>query len=361
MAGGASDAASGNRPPIVADEVLFSTDHIEADLRDEVWREVTRPYFTTTRGIEDGDTGLEGSIQSRSLGTLLIGPTTFNRQHYERDRRIVLRSGLDQYLLQLFVSGALQGDCDGHTVSVDPGDICVFDLAHTFNSSVRTGSTISIVLPRERVDKAAGGRSLHGVVLKAGSPITRLLTDLIVGLSDASVDMEHADGLAIADAAIDLLATGLARQLPQGTIGDEALTHVLRRRVVHFIDANLSEPELGPPLLMRRFRVSRAHLYRMFAADGGVAKVVRERRLDASYRELVRPDTPSRSITEIAYRLGFSGSAQFLRAFRARFGMTPSEARREAAQPAMADQRLEHVQARFAEYVHQLGAVDRIG
>ena len=343
----------------MADEVLLSTDFVEPSLRDEVWREITKPYFETTQRAEDGDIALEGSVLSRSVGTLLTGPTTFNRQHYNRDRRIVLQSGLDHYLLQLFVSGSLEGDCDGRAISVEPGDICAFDLARTFTSSVHAGSTISVMLPRERVDKAAGGRSLHGVVLKAGSPVTRLLTDFIVSLSAVSADLERADALALEGAAIDLLASGLARQLPDGALGDQALAHVLRRRVLDFIDANLSDPELGPALLMRRFRVSRAHLYRMFAGDGGVARVVRERRLDAAFRELVRPDASSRSISEIAYRLGFSGSTQFLRAFRARFGMTPSEARHEGAQPVLADRRLAQVQARFVEYVQQLSAMDR--
>lgn len=342
----------------MADEVLLSTDLVEPGLRDEVWREIAKPYFEATQGDGDEDTTLEGSILSRSLSTMLVGATTFNGQRYSRDRRIVLQSGLDHYLVQLFVSGSLLGDCDGRMISVDPGDIWVFDLARTFKGSARAGSTISIVLPRERVDKAADGRSLHGVVLKAGVPVTRLLRDFIVSLSNVSGEMEHADMLALEGAAIELLACGLARQLPDGALGDQALAHVLRRRVLDFIDANLSEPELGPTLLMRRFRVSRAHLYRMFAADGGVATVVRERRLEAAYGELVRPSHPSRSITEIASRLGFSGSSQFLRTFRARFGMTPSEARQERARPILADRRLAQVQARLLEYAQSLGLAD---
>ena len=64
-----------------------------------------------------------------------------------------------------------------------------------------------------------------------------------------------------------------------------------------------------------------------FANDGGVAKVLRDIRLDAAYRELTGAVRPLRSITEIAYSLGFSSGNQLLRSFRARFGVTPSEAR----------------------------------
>lgn len=339
--------------------LLLSTDLVRSDLRTEYWREITRPFFETTQHPEDSKTTLEGSLTSRAIGSLLIGPTSFNQQQYRRDRRIVLQGGLDQYLVQLFITGMLEGDCDGQSISVGPGDICAFDLARNFESRVHEGATISIMLPRARVDKAAGGRSLHGVVLKKGTPVTRLLADFIVSLSDVSAQMERADALAMEEAAIDLLACGLARHVPDGATSDPALAQVLRRRVLDFIDANLTEPELGPTLLIRRFRVSRAHLYRVFAADGGVTKVVKEKRLDAACRELMHIGGPSRSIIEIAHGLGFSGGSQFLRAFRARFDMTPSDVRQQKGEPA--DPRLAHVQAHFAGYAQQLGLANRLG
>ncbi len=334
--------------------MVLSTDLVEPRLRTEVWREITLPFFETMQRVGDTQATLEGSLRARTVGSLLIGPTTFNRQDYNRDRRIIRQGGLDQYLVQLFVAGALEGDCEGQAMSVGSGDICVFDLARTFTSSACAGSTISITLPREQIDKAASGRSLHGVVLKASDPVTRLLSEFIVSLFGTARELESADAQAIEEAAIDLIATGIARRDPDATAGDPVLAQVLRRRVLEYIDSNLAEPELGPAQLMRRFRVSRAHLYRMFAADGGVATLVRERRLEAAHRELMRSDGPSRSITEIAYDLGFSSSGQFLRAFRARFAMTPSEARQNRLALALADTRLSHLRSHFAEQVQWL-------
>jgi AraC-like DNA-binding protein len=46
---------------------------------------------------------------------------------------------------------------------------------------------------------------------------------------------------------------------------------------------------------------------------------------------LTQADHASRSITELAYTLGFSSGNQLLRSFRARFGVTPSEARAQGA------------------------------
>ncbi|MRX37232.1 AraC family transcriptional regulator [Aminobacter sp. MDW-2] len=99
--------------------------------------------------------------------------------------------------------------------------------------------------------------------------------------------------------------------------------------VLQFIDANLHRPDLDLALLMQQFRVSRAHLCRMFAGDGGVRAVIRDRRLNAAYRQLLSHQGKTGSITSIAHRLGFSSSNQFLRAFREQFGVTPSEVRHE--------------------------------
>ncbi|MDO8981024.1 MAG: hypothetical protein Q7V17_17515, partial [Afipia sp.] len=240
---------------IIPDELYLSTDMVEPSLRTEVWREIAQPFFEITPRADNIEATLQGSLRARTVGSLLIGPTSFNRQENTRDRRIILQSGLDHYLVQLFVAGALEGDCGGQAMSVRPGDICVFDLARTFTSSVCAGSTMSITLPREQIDKAAGGRSLHGLVLKAGDPVTRLLSEFIVSLFDAAVELESADALAIEEAAIDLLASGIARHDLDATADDPMLAQVLRRRVLEFIDSNLTEPELGPAMLMSRFRV----------------------------------------------------------------------------------------------------------
>ncbi len=331
-------------------ELYLSTDMVDEDLRSDLWREVTRSFFETTRS--DGDKTLTGSIRSRAFGSLLIGPTTFNGQEYNRNRQLILSSSLDSYMVQVFVSGMLEGDCDGRAVSVSPGDICVFDLARSFKTRVHEGSTITVMLPRGRVDRLIGDASLHSTVLKAGLPITRLLAEFVTSLSQVGPELDPAEVPAIEEAAVVLLASSLARHAPAH---DPVLAQVLRRRVLDFIDDNLTDPRLGPAALMRRFRVSRAHLYRMFAADGGIAKVVRDRRLDAAYHEVRRPGVARQPITEIALQLGFSNSSQFLKAFKSRFAMTPSEARQNIGRSVLADPRLANVQAEFALYSKQLG------
>lgn len=334
-------------------ELFLSTEMIDPDLRTEAWRGITRPFFETSFIDPVTQSPLEGSIRSLALGSLLIGTTSFNRQQYRRDRRIIVEGGLDQYLIQLFMAGTIKGDCDGVSFSARPGDICVFDLARPFTSQVEPGSTISVILPRQRLDLATRGRSLHGSVLQAGSPVTALLADFITSLARLAGDLASAELNDIEEAAATLLASCLAQGNPEA-IGDHALHPVLRHSLLNFIDANLADPALGPPLLIERFRISRAHLYRIFAADGGVARVIREHRLDAAYRALIAPSDAERSITQIAFAFGFSSSSQFQRAFSSRFALSPNEARREGSSPILADQRLIALHTSFAAYGQQV-------
>jgi AraC-like DNA-binding protein len=313
----------------VVDGVVFSTDQFEPELRDEAWREVTRPFFATSLLADDRSAGFQGSIATRMIGELMVSATTFNGQRYHRDRRLVVQSGLDQYLLQLFTAGSLRGHGDGHDMDVVAGDICIFDLARPATTEIMPGATFSLVLPRERMDRALQGHGLHGKVLKANMPLTRVLSDLIVSLYRLDMDVAPDEALAIQEAMIHLLATAATRNVTGFASDASALAQLLRERILEFIDAHLHEGDLGTVLLMRRFQISRAHLYRVFADDGGVAGLIRDRRLDAAFREITRGWESSGSITEIAFRFGFSNSSQFARAFRERFALTPSEARHE--------------------------------
>jgi len=202
-------------------------------------------------------------------------------------------------------------------------------MTQPLSSAVDAGSRLSVVMPRRELEKATGYRNLHGARLKGAWPVTQIITHYLAQLVSLEDPLATAQAFAAQEALIVLLA---------GALNGEALAHVatpqpagvtLRQRVLTFIEQNLGSGELTPDAIQRRFNVSRAHLYRAFAADGGVARVVQDKRLDAAFLELLRAGPSSRSIADIAYSMGFSSSNQLLRNFRARFGVTPSEARNE--------------------------------
>jgi AraC-like DNA-binding protein len=63
-------------------------------------------------------------------------------------------------------------------------------------------------------------------------------------------------------------------------------------------------------------------------AEESVAGLVRGERLARCIEDLQQPN--GGSVTEIAFRWGFSDAAHFSRLFKRAFGVTPSEVRHEA-------------------------------
>lgn len=93
------------------------------------------------------------------------------------------------------------------------------------------------------------------------------------------------------------------------------------------IAANLESPSLALDDLCHRFEISRASLYRLFEADGGLAHYIQEQRLNRALMLLVSPASRSTRLIDLALSLRFSSDSSFVRAFRRRFGSTPGEIR----------------------------------
>jgi AraC-like DNA-binding protein len=101
----------------------------------------------------------------------------------------------------------------------------------------------------------------------------------------------------------------------------------LVRDCCEYIEAHLSD-ELSLHKVAERFLVSPEHLTRSFRKEKGVSfyQYVLLLRVQAS-KEMLLLDA-QKSMTEIAYSLGFSSSTLFSRTFRGLTGMTPSDYRR---------------------------------
>ncbi len=83
--------------------------------------------------------------------------------------------------------------------------------------------------------------------------------------------------------------------------------------------------KLGPDEIAGAAHVSRASLYRLLAAQGGIRAVLLTRRLDQALRIMMADHKDERPLADIARCCGFGGTSQFSRAFRARFGVPPRQ------------------------------------
>ncbi|VVD81106.1 Transcriptional activator FeaR [Pandoraea iniqua] len=337
-------------------DIRISTDLIEPSLRDDYWREVTRPFVETLRSTTANAPPLEGTMLIRTVGSMTLGSTKFNAQRYVRDKRTIAQGGLDDYLIHVLAAGSIHGDFAGKDVVAAPGGICVIDLARTYTCEVDAGVRMATTVPRASIEKLLGARDLHGFVLKAGQPLTRLLVDYIQGLHAISASLSASEDIAVQDALMTLLAAGLASAPPAHAEPKSVLGRALRERLLAFIESHLTHPDLGPELLIQRFRISRAHLYRAFADDGGIVGVIRNKRLSAAYRALLDPSRAARPTAGIATDFGFSDGGKFRKAFVASFGVTPDDVREQGQYMTLPAAGAGHLSTHFAAFGGQPAA-----
>jgi AraC-like DNA-binding protein len=101
-------------------------------------------------------------------------------------------------------------------------------------------------------------------------------------------------------------------------------------RVLAYIEQRLADPSLSPDSIAEAHGISRRYLFKLFAAEElTVAGFIRSRRLERCARDLANSGT-DQTIGLVAARWGLPDHRHFSRVFKAAYGVTPTEFRRQA-------------------------------
>jgi AraC-like DNA-binding protein len=107
---------------------------------------------------------------------------------------------------------------------------------------------------------------------------------------------------------------------------DTSRATALRERLRCVVKRNMNSPDFGPETLRRLVAMSRSKLYRIFEGTGGVARFIQDERLDAARQRLADIGDKT-SIRALAGEVGFLEHSTFSRAFKLRYGSSPTEFR----------------------------------
>jgi AraC-like DNA-binding protein len=99
-------------------------------------------------------------------------------------------------------------------------------------------------------------------------------------------------------------------------------------RIRAFIEQHLADPELTPAAVAAAHHISLSYLHRLFQREEvTVAAWIRRQRLERACQDLADPALRSTPVYAIGRRWGFPRAADFTRAFRAAYGVPPSDYR----------------------------------
>lgn len=273
-------------------------------------------------------------FQARAAGLVGPGCSLFWYQSQRlggyRDAAHCRRGDYDDLTLGLVLRGRRRHHLDsGETLLAGPGELFLYDPTRPCRVNWSDHSGIHITLPRRTLAPLFDPDSLS-----LPEVLARLKTSPMSGFLCAHLRQLAADGdrlppgyqalLLNQTRELALAALGSAFQIPTA----ESAPDAVYLSALKLIRQHLDDPDLDPAALARAVGCSRATLYRLFARHGStVAGSLREARLRKAH-QLLTLAPPHLSIAELAAHCGFLDNASFSRLFRRRFGLRPSDLRR---------------------------------
>lgn len=111
---------------------------------------------------------------------------------------------------------------------------------------------------------------------------------------------------------------------------DEAnITTVRFKNLLEYIDCHLSDSELTASLVASKCGISTRYLYKLFKIKGmSFNHYLVNARLEYAHHWLMQDKSKQQTVENIAYISGFGTASHFGRAFKSKYGCTPSEARK---------------------------------
>jgi AraC-like DNA-binding protein len=308
---------------------IFSTDDLEPRDRYDCWHEVICKYIIPHDSVPDCRQSFAASLDAAELADVALvsfasGPMTCMYETHHIDALV------DELILVRQMRGQMVLNQGERTVNLEPGEMTLVEPRQAYRARLAPDTSILVAkIPRRNMIERVGridrfvARTLSADVGQTG-----LLSDFM------SVLPAHAEALSataaqVADQLLDLLAAGLW-QVGGGDIPRVASSRaLLQMQLRTTIEKSLEDHTVTAESIAKSVGIGLRYANAILSDDAtSVGRLLQARRLEHCRRALADPLKMHRSISEIAYSLGFSDMTHFGRRFRHAFGLLPSDYRK---------------------------------
>ncbi len=307
----------------------FTTADVGRQRRSQYWHEtISRAYFPLDLTFSQPET-FNGSLQMWELGNVSLSRLTSDAIFYRRFPGHFQRSDQEEFLVTLPVISEVRFSQCGREVCAEPGSFFVershepYEFSHAERADIFVMKLSSEVFSTrlQTPDRFCSLKfdTKHGV--------GALFADLVRLVPARYQSMSEEARAVLGWHLIDLLSLALHADKRILTSSTSPIRTAHLRRIESFVLRHIEDPNLGPDEVAAGCGISVRYLHRIFRdTNQTLGQWIRNLRLEKAHEDLRTP-TDRRSIGEIAYTHGFSDQAQFSRAFRTRFGISPKETR----------------------------------
>ncbi|WP_344487307.1 helix-turn-helix domain-containing protein [Nonomuraea monospora] len=327
------------RSPVVS----VSTDAVPRQDRLAWWAHMSAHEIAPTALSSSHADDFHGRTHSVDLAGVRVAEFAVSPVTGTRTPAHIRRHDPDVYQLLLVHDGPVRLEQRRTDSLLRAGDFSLFSTSHPYFTTFAdlgalTRLTIlflpgdALPLPRGKFERLLAHR------LPASTGTGAMLARYLTGLREHAAGCDPADLPRLGTIGLDLAATFLAGRLgAESLLTPETRRRTLAARVDAFIDRHLGDPDLDPAAIAARHHISVRTLHLLFQDQAEtVSATVRRRRLERARADLADPRLRDQPIGEVGLRWGFRTAAEFSRAFRTAYGVSPRDHRRQAlgAEPA---------------------------
>lgn len=309
----------------------WSTASVEPDRAFRFWIDVICSQLVELDVRTQRSECFEAWMLQRPLGPVSVN-FIYTREPQEvwRTRQAIHRSRESRFDLLYVRNGSFTFDHYGRSFALGKDECVLIDSTepYFFRSSELSAGT-SLRIPQSWL-KSWVAAPQEGVarVITPSTPWGRALVATLAALSPQSIEELPVSGEVVSEQVASPLTLAIGRaSVPQTSDRRRGLyTQITRSLREHAHDENLS-----PTSVAQQHGISKRYLHALFAATGTTFSTeLMSIRLERARQHLSNPQFNGLSVSEIAWRCGFSDSSHFTRRFRRRYGVSPRALRRDA-------------------------------
>ena len=284
------------------------------------------------------DVPVYADLTQRRLTGLVLQMGTVEAVRFERTRRH-LADGVADLILSVPLSGdrGTVWSGRGQEVTRRPGDTVLRSCAepHAGQPMIARERSRFCALLLPRAALAPLVTNIDDAVLRLiprGTGGLKLLANYVGMLKDDEALATPALRRLVVTQIYDLVALTIGATRDAAEIAEGRGVRAARLGAIKAdIAERLAQDDLTVAAVASRQRISESYVRKLFESEGSsFSEWVLGERLIRAHRMLTDPRFAGRSITSVAFDVGFGDVSYFNRSFRRRFGATPSEIRAEA-------------------------------
>jgi AraC-like DNA-binding protein len=311
----------------------LDTANLSGPDRLDIWAETIACAFGPF-GISHNDSErFHGRVRVERRQGIRFVELGYGGHAFSRSRRDASKLDDTYCSLQRPRQGRLLMVQDGVEHVLEPGQYYLVNNSVPYETMPQAGyHTMALAFPPAALSsRVVHPRPFYALKDDPASPRWQLLDSFVTQYTAGRQQWSEREFEKLTQQLLDLVVLSMVEPGQSASAGESSTRAAHRARALRHIRAHLPDRDLTPRSLAQACGISPAYLHEIFrGSEAGVEETIFAERLERAGALLRAPEQGRQQIASVAYGLGFSDPAHFARAFRRRFGVTPSEWRRQS-------------------------------